>query len=94
MVAPDHMKLIRKLKKWGPYSPSINVRDWEDCQNLLMEHFSFNRWARVIDGSLGAMQAMHYPHLILKEMLRNGKECIITVPNFVGWKIRYDLAVN
>ena len=40
------------------------------------------------------LQAMRYPHLILDEMLRIGRECIITFPNFGYWKIRLYLATN
>lgn len=35
-----------------------------------------------------ALQVMHYPHLVLNEMLRVGKECIITFPNFGNWRAR------
>ncbi len=41
-----------------------------------------------------AMQAMRYPHLVLEEMLRIGRECIITFPNFGHWKVRFYLAAN
>ena len=59
-----------------------------------MEHLSIDCWAAVIGGSLETMQAMHYPLLILEEMLRTGKECSITFPVFGYWRIRFDLAVN
>ena len=29
-----------------------------------------------------ALQTMHHPHLVLEDMLRVGKECIVTFPNF------------
>ena len=35
-----------------------------------------------------ALQAMRYPHLVLDEMLRIGRECIITFPNFGYWGTR------
>ena len=35
-----------------------------------------------------ALQAVHYPHLVLDEMLRIGKECIVTFPNFGHWRCR------
>jgi methionine biosynthesis protein MetW len=35
-----------------------------------------------------ALQAMRYPHLVLDEMLRIGRECIITFPNFGYWRTR------
>ncbi len=38
-----------------------------------------------------ALQAVHHPHLLLEEMLRIGKECIITFPNFGHWRVRHYL---
>lgn len=41
-----------------------------------------------------AIQTMHYPHKVLDEMLRVGKECIVTFPNFGHWRARWHLAVH
>lgn len=41
-----------------------------------------------------AIQSMQYPDKVLKEMLRVGKECIVTFPNFGHWKTRVHLALN
>lgn len=38
-----------------------------------------------------ALQTLHFPHLVLDEMLRVGKECIVTFPNFGHWKARFQL---
>ncbi len=38
------------------------------------------------------LQAVRYPHLVLDEMLRIGRECIITFPNFANWRSRLYLA--
>jgi methionine biosynthesis protein MetW len=38
-----------------------------------------------------ALQVMRYPHLVLDEMLRVGKECVITFPNFGNWRARFYL---
>ncbi len=35
-----------------------------------------------------ALQAMRFPHLVLDEMLRIGRQCIITFPNFGYWRTR------
>ena len=35
-----------------------------------------------------ALQAMRFPHLVLDEMLRIGRYCIITFPNFGYWRTR------
>jgi methionine biosynthesis protein MetW len=38
-----------------------------------------------------ALQTLHFPHQVLDEMLRVGKECIVTFPNFGHWKARAHL---
>ncbi|PKM22369.1 MAG: methionine biosynthesis protein MetW [Gammaproteobacteria bacterium HGW-Gammaproteobacteria-14] len=35
-----------------------------------------------------ALQAVHRPDLVLSEMLRVGREAIVTFPNFGHWKVR------
>lgn len=37
------------------------------------------------------LQTMYYPDQALKEMLRVGRQCIITFPNFGHWKARLQL---
>ncbi len=39
-----------------------------------------------------ALQTVHYPHLLLNEMLRIGKDVIVTFPNFGHWRARLHLA--
>jgi len=39
-----------------------------------------------------SLQALRFPHLVLDEMLRIGKTCIITFPNFGHWTCRLYLA--
>lgn len=41
-----------------------------------------------------ALQTLHFPHLVLDEMLRVGQECIVTFPNFGHWKARFYLAAR
>ncbi|MFT6201511.1 MAG: methionine biosynthesis protein MetW [Granulosicoccus sp.] len=41
-----------------------------------------------------ALQAMQRPDIVLEEMLRIGKECIITFPNFAHWKARWHLLIR
>ena len=38
-----------------------------------------------------ALQALHNPHLVLAEMLRVGREAIVTFPNFGHWRTRFYL---
>jgi methionine biosynthesis protein MetW len=57
-----------------------------------LSNFADNSFDTVI--MTQALQAMRAPDLVLDEMLRVGKECIITFPNFGHWKARWHLAVN
>ncbi len=41
-----------------------------------------------------ALQAVHYPHKILDEMLRVGRECVVTFPNFGHWRCRLYLGAH
>ncbi|MFA7554567.1 MAG: methionine biosynthesis protein MetW [Spongiibacteraceae bacterium] len=38
-----------------------------------------------------ALQTLSSPHLVIDEMLRIGKECIVTFPNFAHWSCRFYL---
>ena len=40
------------------------------------------------------LQAVRYPHLVLDEMLRVGRECIVSFPNFGHWRSRFYLAAR
>ena len=41
-----------------------------------------------------ALQALHYPDRILSEMLRIGRQCIVTFPNFGHWRCRWYLGTQ
>lgn len=41
-----------------------------------------------------AIQTLQRPDKALKDMLRIGRNCIITFPNFGHWKARFELAIN
>lgn len=45
---------------WGPDFPMVTVRDWVRSQALLASALGIERWAAVIGGSLGGMQAMQW----------------------------------
>ncbi|HCS27577.1 MAG TPA: homoserine O-acetyltransferase [Spongiibacteraceae bacterium] len=47
-------------KPWGPDFPSLRCRDWVATQRRMMPLFGISRWAAVIGGSLGGMQAMRW----------------------------------
>lgn len=40
------------------------------------------------------IQTMQYPDKVLDEMLRIGKECIVTFPNFGHWRARFQLLLQ
>lgn len=54
-----------------------------------LSQFSDNSFDTVV--MTQALQAMRYPHLVLDEMLRIGKKCIVTFPNFGNWRARTSL---
>ena len=60
-------------KPWGPDFPSLRCRDWVHTQRRLMQVLDIPRWAAVIGGSLGGMQAMRWS-LEYPELVRN---CIV-----------------
>ena len=41
-----------------------------------------------------AIQAVHYPDKVLDEMLRIGRQCIVTFPNFGHWRCRLSLGAR
>lgn len=41
-----------------------------------------------------ALQTLRYPHKVIDEMLRVGRECIVTFPNFGYWQSRWHLNVK
>ena len=47
-------------KPWGAQFPQPQVQDWVRSQKLLAEHLGISRWAAVIGGSLGGMQALQW----------------------------------
>lgn len=62
----------------------------EQNLDLGLANFATNSFDVVV--MTQALQAVHYPDKILEEMLRVGRECIITFPNFGHWRARFYLA--
>lgn len=58
--------------------------DVKGLANLRQQHFDVVVMTQ-------ALQAVRQPDIMLDEMLRLGKECIITFPNFAYWKLRFYL---
>ncbi len=47
-------------KAFGPTFPIVTVRDWVESQARLADHLGIQRWAAVMGGSLGGMQALQW----------------------------------
>jgi homoserine O-acetyltransferase len=47
-------------KLWGADFPTLRVRDWVESQKHLADLLGISRWAAVVGGSLGGMQAMRW----------------------------------
>ena len=47
-------------KLYGPSFPIVTVEDWVNTQNLLGESLGIKKWACIIGGSLGGMQALQW----------------------------------
>ncbi len=45
---------------WGPDFPDVTVEDWVNSQRARANRLNISRWAVVIGGSLGGMQALHW----------------------------------
>lgn len=47
-------------KVYGPDFPSVTVPDWVRAQALLADRLGIARWAAIVGGSLGGMQALQW----------------------------------
>src|SRR5690349_6347566 len=47
-------------KPWGADFPVVTVEDWVEAQARLADHLGIERFAAIIGGSLGAMQALQW----------------------------------
>ncbi len=68
----------------------LNVIEQDIDQGLT--NFSDNSFDTVL--LTQTLQAVHRPDFVLQEMLRVGKECIITFPNFGHWQARWHLMLR
>jgi len=80
----DTENIIHCLEK------GVNVIDTDLNKGLL--DFVDNSFDYVIMSQ--TLQAIHRPDLLLREMLRVGREGIVTFPNFGHWSCRLQLTVN
>jgi methionine biosynthesis protein MetW len=65
----------------GCIQRGINVVQQDLDQGL--KNFSNHSFDMVVMAQ--ALQTLTYPHLVIDEMLRVGRECIVTFPNFGHW---------
>ena len=88
---------LRDSKNVIGYGLEINQSQIVECINkkvnvieqdldLGLDNFDSNSFDMVI--MTQALQAVHYPDRVIDDMLRVGKECIITFPNFGYWRCR------
>lgn len=99
-------KLLQTLatnKQVKGYGLEINPQNIERCiengvnvieQNIDrgLGNFRDNSFDTVI--MTQALQVLRHPHLVLDEMLRVGRECIVTFPNFGHWRCRWYLSTR
>lgn len=95
------LRMLAENKRVSGYGLEIDPQQIQTCisrgvnvisQNLDrgLGNFGDNSFDTVV--MTQALQTMRYPHQVLDEMLRVGKECIVTFPNFGHWKARFHLA--
>lgn len=47
-------------KAYGADFPMVTVKDWVESQSILADRFGIDKWAAVMGGSLGGMQALQW----------------------------------
>lgn len=47
-------------KAYGADFPMVTVKDWVESQSMLVDRFGIDKWAAVMGGSLGGMQALQW----------------------------------
>ncbi len=75
-------------RPWGANFPLVTVEDWVDAQTRLADHLGIRRWAAVMGGSLGGMQALdwaiRYPERIGHALV------IAAAPNLTAQNIAFN----
>ena len=75
-------------KYFGPDFPVVTVRDWVKSQVMLMDRLEIPKWAAVVGGSLGGMQALRwaisYPERIAHAI------CIAAAPKLSAQNIAFN----
>ncbi|UYM18002.1 methionine biosynthesis protein MetW [Endozoicomonas euniceicola] len=105
-LACGHGELLKSLKQRKQvkgYGLEINPQNIERCIvngiNVLEQDID-QGLGNFRDGSFDtvimtqALQVLRHPHRVLDEMLRVGRECIVTFPNFGHWRCRWYLSTR
>lgn len=97
------LKSLKQEKQVKGYGLEINPQNIERCIvngiNVLEQDID-RGLGNFRDGSFDtvimtqALQVLRHPHLVLEEMLRVGRECIVTFPNFGHWRCRWYLSTR
>ena len=94
------LAFLKRHKKWHGYGLEINPDSIVNCVEKginVVEHDLNNGLSHFKDGAMDtvimtqALQAVSRPDELLEDMLRVGKEAIITFPNFGYWRTRFYL---
>ena len=75
-------------KPWGADFPVVTVEDWVATQARLADHLGIRRFAAVMGGSLGAMQALAWTYL-LPDRVRHAL-VIACAPNLSAQNIAFN----
>ena len=78
----------RTGKRWGSRFPVVTVEDWVAAQARLADKLGIERFAAVMGGSLGAMQALQWT-MSFPEKLRNSV-VIACAPNLSAQNIAFN----
>ena len=76
------------IKPWGSDFPIITVEDWVDAQARLADYLGIERFAAVMGGSLGGMQALSWA-IRYPERIRNAL-VIAAAPNLSAQNIAFN----
>ncbi len=97
------LKHLQEEKQVSGYGVELNPERISQCIdngiNVIqfnldkgLGHFDSNSFDTVILSL--TLQAMRHPKNLLKEMMRVGKQGIVTFPNFAHWRNRWQLAIS
>ncbi len=75
-------------KYYGSDFPVVTVKDWVNTQFILMERLKISKWAAVIGGSLGGMQAIQWA-ISYSEKLHSAI-CIAGAPKLSAQNIAFN----